>query len=340
MRTISWRKGLVVTVDQTKLPKKLVYLKLKTPKEVAKAIKEMRIRGAPLLGAASALALAQTAYKSKTKTKEGLLRELKKTGKLIKATRPTAVNLFNSIDLVLGEAEKFEGTFKEFKDFVIKKCLEIVEADAKVNYTLSLKGAELIFDGDKVLTHCNAGDLATVQYGTALGVIKAAFRQGKKIQVVATETRPLLQGARLTAFELKRERIPFTLITDNMVGWVMQKGMVDKVVVGADRILMSGHVINKIGTYSIAVLAKHHRIPFYVAAPTSTIDRKSRVGEVVIEERKPEEILSFCGCRIAPKNIKVYNPAFDITPPELVTGIITEKGIVKPTPEDLEKILG
>jgi methylthioribose-1-phosphate isomerase len=330
---------LVVTVDQTKLPEKFVYLKLKTPKEIAEAIKNMKIRGAPLLGAAAALALAQTAYKSKPKTKKDLLEKLEKTSKLIKSTRPTAVNLFNSIDLVLDEAKKYEGAVKEFKDFVVKKCLEIVDMDAQINRMLSLKGAELIVDGDKILTHCNAGELATVQYGTALGVIKAAFRQGKKIQVVATETRPLLQGARLTAFELKKEKIPFILITDNMVGWVMQKGMISKVVVGADRILMSGHVINKIGTYSIAVLAKHHGIPFYVAAPISTIDQKSRVEEVIIEERKPEEILRFCGCKVAPKNTKVYNPAFDITPPELITGIITEKGVIKPTSEELNKVL-
>jgi methylthioribose-1-phosphate isomerase len=330
---------LVVTVDQTKLPEKFVYLKLKTPKEIAEAIKNMKIRGAPLLGAAAALGLAQTAYKSKPKTKKDLLEKLEKTSKLIKSTRPTAVNLFNSIDLVLDEAKKYEGAVKEFKDFVVKKCLEIVDMDAQINRMLSLKGAELIVDGDKILTHCNAGELATVQYGTALGVIKAAFRQGKKIQVVATETRPLLQGARLTAFELKKEKIPFILITDNMVGWVMQKGMISKVVVGADRILMSGHVINKIGTYSIAVLAKHHGIPFYVAAPISTIDQKSRVEEVIIEERKPEEILRFCGCKVAPKNTKVYNPAFDITPPELITGIITEKGVIKPTSEELNKVL-
>lgn len=338
MQTIFWRKGLVVTVDQTKLPEKLTYLKLKTPKEIAKAIKNMKIRGAPLLGAAAALALAQTAYKSKPKTKKDLLERLKKTGELIKGTRPTAVNLFNSIDLILDEAEKYEGNVREFKDFVIKKCLEIVNMDVQVNRILSFKGAELIADGDKILTHCNAGEFATVQYGTALGVIKEAFRQGKKIQVVATETRPLLQGARLTAFELKKEKIPFILITDNMVGWVMQKMMVNKVVVGADRVLMSGHVINKIGTYSIAVLAKHHGIPFYVVAPTSTIDQKSRVEDVVIEERNPEEVLRFCGCRIAPKNTKAYNPAFDITPPELVTGIITEKGIIKPISEELKKV--
>ena len=202
-----------------------------------------------------------------------------------------------------------------------------------------MKGTELFEDGDKILTHCNAGELATVEYGTALGVIRMAYRQGKKIRVVATETRPLLQGARLTAFELKQEKIPFTLITDNMVGWVMQKRMVNKVIVGADRILISGHVINKIGTYTIAVLAKQHGIPFYVAAPTTTIDSKSTVEQVIIEERKPEEILKICGCKIAPEKIQVYNPAFDITPPELVTKIITEKGIVEPKPENLKRIL-
>jgi len=339
LRTIRWKKGLVITVDQTKLPTKLVYLKLKTPKQIAKAIKNMNIRGAPLLGAAAALALAQTAHYSKPKTKDELMEKLRKTGRLIKSTRPTAVNLFNAVDLVLEEAEKYSGKVEDLKNFVVERCLRFVDADAEINYHLSLKGAELFEDGDKILTHCNAGELATVEYGTALGVIRMAYRQGKKIRVVATETRPLLQGARLTAFELKQEKIPFTLITDNMVGWVMQKRMVNKVIVGADRILVSGHVINKIGTYTIAVLAKQHGIPFYVAAPTTTIDSKSTVEQVIIEERKPEEILKICGCKIAPEKIHVYNPAFDITPPELVTKIITEKGIVEPKPENLKRIL-
>ena len=339
MRTIRWKKGLAITVDQTKLPTKLVYLKLKTPKQIAKAIKNMNIRGAPLLGAAAALALAQTAYYSKPKTKDELMEKLRKTEKLIKSTRPTAVNLFNAVDLILEEAEKYSGKVEDLKNFVIECCLRFVDADAEINYHLSLKGAELFEDGDKILTHCNAGELATVEYGTALGVIRMAYRQGKKIRVVATETRPLLQGARLTAFELKQEKIPFTLITDNMVGWVMQKRMVNKVIVGADRILISGHVINKIGTYTIAVLAKQHGIPFYVAAPTTTIDSKSTVEQVIIEERKPEEILKICRCKIAPEKIQVYNPAFDITPPELVTKIITEKGIVEPKPENLKRIL-
>jgi len=339
LKTIRWEKGLIITVDQTKLPNKLVYLKLRNPKQVAEAIKNMKIRGAPLLGAAAALALAQTAYFSKSKTKKKLLKELRKTGEMIRRTRPTAVNLFNAIDTILKKAEEYEDKPENFKDFVVRCCLEIVESDAKINHALSLKGVELIEEGDHILTHCNAGELATVEYGTALGVIRMAYRQGKKIEVFATETRPLLQGARLTAFELKREGIPFVLITDSMVGYVMQKKMVDKVIVGADRILASGHVINKIGTYSIAVLAKNHGLPFYVAAPTSTFDVEKSVEEVVIEERDPKEITEFLGKRIAPKNVKVFNPAFDVTPPDFVTGIITEKGIIRPETEEIRKIL-
>ena len=269
MRTIRWEKGVVVTVDQTKLPEKLVMLRLRSPKEIADAIKRLSIRGAPLIGAAAALALAQTAYKLRKKKRETVLRELERTAKLIRRTRPTAVNLFNALDEILKAAGEYEG--EDLPQYVIRRCLEYVDADAETNRRISLHGAELISDGDTILTHCNAGELATVEYGTALGVIRAAHEQGKKISVIATETRPLLQGARLTAFELKRMKIPFRLITDNMVGYVMFKGLVNKIVVGADRVLSTGHVINKIGTYTIAVLAKRHSIPFYVAAPTTTL---------------------------------------------------------------------
>lgn len=299
----------------------------------------MKIRGAPLIGAAAALALAQTAYHNKSRSVKDFIGKLKKTADLIKSTRPTAVNLFNAVDHILRVAEEFKGDVKELRKNILDECFKLVNKDFDVNRQLSFKGAELIKDGDCILTHCNAGELATVGYGTALGVIKAAFMQGKRISVIATETRPLLQGARLTAFELKKARIPFTLITDNMVGYVMWKGLIQKVIVGADRILLSGHVINKIGTYTIAVLAQKHGIPFYVAAPTLTIDSKSRLEDVVIEERKPEEVLTFMGRRITPKNVRVLNPAFDVTPPELVTGLITEKGIIKPVTEEIKSII-
>jgi len=339
LETIRWKDGVVVTIDQTRLPHKVAYLKLKTPKQIATAITNMNIRGAPLLGATAALALAQTAYRSKAATKEKLIHELERTAVMMRKTRPTAVNLFNSIDTVLQSIKNRVGNVRVLSKFVIRKCLELVEYDAEVNKVLSLKGANLIESGDTVLTHCNAGELATVRYGTALGVIKMAYRQGKEINVIATETRPLLQGSRLTAFELMRESIPVTLITDNMVGYAMQIGLVKKVVVGADRIILSGHVTNKIGTYSIAVLAKKHRIPFYVAAPISTIDNKQSVEEIVIEERNANEVLEFLGKRTAPKGVKALNPAFDITPPELVSGIITERGVLQPKPEHIRKAL-
>jgi methylthioribose-1-phosphate isomerase len=305
---------------------------------MANAIKGMKIRGAPLLGAAAALALAQTAYKSHAKTNEQLFDELEKTASLIRSTRPTAVNLFNAIDTILNTVREHSGDVKEKERFLIKKALEFVDNDAEMNFTISENGARLINDGDVVLTHCNAGELATVEYGTALGIVKIAHKQGKKITVFATETRPLLQGARLTAFELVRENIPVTLITDSMVGYVMERRMVDLVMVGADRILQSGHVINKIGTYTIAVLAKENHIPFYVAAPTTTFDMKSSVEQVVIEERAQEEILKIFNKPIAPEGVRALNPAFDITPPELVTGLVTEKGVISATPDQIKKI--
>ena len=329
MRTIRWEEGVIVTVDQSLLPRRLAFIKLKTPRQVVKALREMRIRGAPLIGAAAALALAQTAYRLRGKPKDRVLPELYKTARLVRASRPTAVNLFNALNQVLGEAESLEDG-RDFADRVVEVCLKFVEADAEMNRRLSIHGAKLISPKDRILTHCNAGAFATVEYGTALGVIREAHQQGKNISVLATETRPMLQGARLTAFELKRMGVSFKLITDGMVGYVMYRGLVDKVIVGADRILASGHVINKIGTYTIAVLAGRHGIPFYVAAPTTTLDLETPLERVVIEERNPREVLEIQGVRIAPRGVEALNPAFDVTPPELVSGIITEKGVVKP----------
>jgi len=329
LRTIRWEEGVIVTVDQSLLPRRLAFIKLKTPRQVVKALREMRIRGAPLIGAAAALALAQTAYRLRGKPKDRVLPELYKTARLVRASRPTAVNLFNALNQVLGEAESLEDG-RDFADRVVEVCLKFVEADAEMNRKLSIHGAKLISPKDRILTHCNAGAFATVEYGTALGVIREAHQQGKNISVLATETRPMLQGARLTAFELKRMGVSFKLITDGMVGYVMYRGLVDKVIVGADRILASGHVINKIGTYTIAVLAGRHGIPFYVAAPTTTLDLETPLERVVIEERNPREVLEIQGVRIAPRGVEALNPAFDVTPPELVSGIITEKGVVKP----------
>jgi len=335
MRTIEWKDGVVVTVDQTKLPTKNVLLKMKKCSEVASAICEMRMRGAPLIGIAATYGLALTAYHSKAKKREQLMKELEESAQILRKTRPTAVNLFWAIDRLLRKAKETVGNEKDVAKAVIDEAKRMAEEDVTVNRMNGKHGSVLIKDEDIVLTHCNAGGLATVEFGTALAVIRVAWEQGKKIKVIATETRPLLQGARLTAYELKRDNIPVTLITDNMVGFVMAKNHVNLVIVGADRIVQDA-VINKIGTYSMAVLAKVHDIPFYVAAPTSTIDLNHISNEVMIEERNPKEVTHFRSRRIAPKGIDVMNPAFDITPMKYVNAIITELGVL--SAEDLNSI--
>jgi len=329
MKTIEWKDGLVITVDQTKLPTKTVLLKMKECDEVADAIRGMKIRGAPLLGVAAAYGLALTAYHSKAETREQLIRELEASATTLRKTRPTAMNTFWAIDRILKKAHETVGGPRDVAKVVVDEAQKIADEDVKVNRKIGEYGSALIKDGDVVLTHCNAGSLATVEYGTALGVIRAAWKQGKRIGVVATETRPQLQGARLTAYELKRDGIPVTLITDNMVGFVMAKNLVSLVIVGADRIVRDA-VINKIGTYAIAVLAKEHGVPFYVAAPTSTLDMDHNSSEVVIEERNPEEVTHFRSKRIAPRGVKAMNPAFDITPMKYVRAIVTEAGVLSP----------
>ena len=327
MRTIEWHDGKVITIDQTKLPHESVTLEMQTCKEIAEAIKTMKIRGAPLLGAAAAYALALTAYHSEAKNTRELIEDLEEAAETIRATRPTAVNLFWAIDQILKKTKEFKGNAQDLTSFVIKEAQKIAEDDVQANRKIGKHGATLIKKGDTILTHCNAGALATCDFGTALGVVRTAWTQGKRIKVFATETRPLLQGARLTTYELKSEGIPVTLITDNMVGFVMQKGLIDKVIVGADRIVQDA-VINKIGTFTVAVLAKEHKIPFYVAAPMSTLDLTRKSSDVVIEERKPEEITHIGGQRIATEGVNVMNPAFDVTPLKYVTAIITETGIL------------
>jgi len=328
MRTIEWRDGTVVTIDQTELPLETVVLEMKNVTEVAEAIKTMKIRGAPLLGAAAAFALALVAYHSKAEKKGELIDELEKAAETLKETRPTAVNLFWAIDRILNGARGFSGNVKDLATFIVEEAQKIADEDAAANRLIGRHGAELIHDEDVILTHCNAGALATVEYGTALGVIRAAWEQGKKIKVVATETRPKLQGARLTAYELKRDGIPVTLITDNMVGYVMYKQLVSKVIVGADRIVRDA-VINKVGTYAIAVLAKEHNIPFYVAAPKSTFDLAHSSADVTIEERPWEEVTHIGSQMIAPEGVNVLNPAFDITPLKYVTAVICEDGVLR-----------
>ncbi len=295
---------------------------------MAEAIKNMRVRGAPLLGAAAAFGIALTAYHSKANCNAELLAELEEAATTIKRTRPTAVNLFWAADRVLNKAQAFSGNMKELKNLVVGEAKKIADEDAEANHAIGKNGAALIKDGDTILTHCNAGELATVEYGTALGVVRAAWAQGKKIKVIADETRPLLQGARLTAYELMRDGIPVTLITDNMVAHIMSKGLVNIVVVGADRIVQDA-VFNKIGTYGVAILAKEHNVPFYVAAPKSTFDLTRKAADVVIEERTPEEVTCIGGTQIAPSGVQVFNPAFDATPLKYVSGIICETGIYR-----------
>ncbi len=327
MRTIEWRSGKVVTINQLKLPMETEFLEMQSYSEVAEAIKTMKIRGAPLLGAAAAYALALVAYHSKAKTRNKLIGELERAAETLKRTRPTAVNLFWAVDRVLNKARSLNGSPRELAEAVVMEAEKIAEEDAAANRLIGKHGAALIEDGDTVLTHCNAGALATVEYGTALGVIRAAVEQGKKVRVIATETRPKLQGARLTAYELKRDGIPVKLIADTMVGYVMYKRMVNRVVVGADRIVQDA-VINKIGTYQIAILAKEHGIPFYVVAPKSTFDLGHKAAEIVIEERSPEEVTFIGSERIAPEGVEALNPAFDITPLKYVTAIICEEGVI------------
>ena len=326
---IRWQNGTVVTLDQTKLPLQEVTLEIKAVEQMAEAIKSLRVRGAPLLGAAAGFGVALAAYHSKANRKEKFLVELEDAGAIIKRQRPTAVNLFWGVDRVLSKARSVSGDVKAVKQAVILEAQKIADEDAEQNFAIGKNGSVLIEDGDTILTHCNAGELATVEYGTALGVIRAAWKEGKKIKVIADETRPLLQGARLTCYELKRDGIPVTLITDNMAGYVMSKGLVDKVIVGADRIVQDA-VINKIGTFSVAVLAHEHGIPFYVAAPKSTFDLKHKASDVIIEERNPEEVTCVGSLQIAADSVNVMNPAFDVTPLKYVSAIICETQIYYP----------
>ena len=330
MRTIELRGKEVLLIDQTALPERLRIIRCRGPEDVAEAIREMRIRGAPVLGAAAGMALALTAMRSRARTRSGLLRDLKRSSRIIEKTRPTAVNLFVGLRRVMRAAmgaEDLEGTRRA----VIEEALRMAEEDVEVNMRIGRNGARLLRDGDVVMTHCNAGALATVDYGTALGVIRSAWKEGKRVRVIACETRPLLQGARLTAWELKRDGIPVTVITDNMAGSIMRSEKISAVIVGADRIASNGDTANKIGTYSLAVLASAHRVPFYVAAPTSTIDMSISTGEdIPIEHRSPDEVIFIGRKRLVPEGVPVRNPAFDVTPASLISAIITEKGVVRP----------
>lgn len=337
--TIEWKENTVVMIDQTRLPGEESYVECKTYEDVADAIKRMVIRGAPAIGVAAAMGIALGANSLRTTKRDEFTAEVKRIAGVILRTRPTAVNLAWAVKRMLGILDEAEGDVEQLKSRLVGEARYILEEDIDTCKRIGQTGAELIRDNSIVLTHCNAGALATGGYGTALGVIRAAVEGGKKIEVIATETRPFLQGARLTAWELDRDGIPVSLITDNMAGYIMSKGMVNAVVVGADRIAANGDVANKIGTYTISVLARSHNIPFYVAAPMSTIDFDCPGGESIpIEERNPDEVTHISGIRIAPE-VNVYNPAFDITPNENISAIITEKGIVvKPFAVNLLKL--
>jgi methylthioribose-1-phosphate isomerase len=323
MKTIEWKDGKVFLIDQTKLPKK------------------MKIRGAPAIGVAAAFGIALAAYSSKADTYKEFSLDMKKAKNCLALTRPTAVNLFWAIERMLNliNIKKDVDLFK-LKDIILQEAENIAREDIEINKAMGRFGASLIKDGDNILTHCNAGALATVDHGTALGVIRTAFKEGKKLHVYVDETRPVLQGARLTAWELMQEKIPFTLITDNMAGFLMFQKKVNLIIVGADRISRNGDVVNKIGTYSLSVLARENKVPFYVAAPISTIDVSLRSGkEIPIEERDHKEITHILGKQITPAGVKVFNPAFDLTPHDYVEAIITEKGIIrKPFEENVRAV--
>jgi methylthioribose-1-phosphate isomerase len=332
--TIEWQGDTIVMVDQRKLPAQEVYLRCRTSQEVAKAIRTMVIRGAPAIGVAAAMGIALGMRKSTAKGTKQFAVEFQKTCDMMAATRPTAVNLFWAIERMkrtFSEGALAGESPEELATRLEKEARGIHDEDVANCRTMGAFGAALVPDGARVLTHCNAGALATAGYGSALGVIRAAVEQGKKVAVFADETRPFLQGARLTAWELVREGISTTVITESMAGPLMRAGEVDVVVVGADRIAANGDTANKIGTYTVAVLAHEHKIPFYVAAPLSTIDLATPDGDhIPIEERDQREVSHLGASRLTPEGAKIRNPAFDVTPHRYITGIITEKGVFQP----------
>jgi len=340
MKAIEWLDDRVRILDQTRLPQKEVYLELSRYQDIASAIAELKIRGAPAIGVAGAYAVALGALKIKATAKADFMQKLRAISQTLASTRPTARNLFRALDRMLKVAEAGKDV-DQIKTALVSEAIAIHTEEAEATLKLSQLGAELVKDGFTVLTHCNTGALATAGYGTAFGIIRQAHEQGKRIRVLATETRPLLQGARITAWELQQAGIPFKLITDSMAGYFMSRGEVDCVIVGADRIASNGDTANKIGTYTLAVLAKENNIPFYVAAPTTTIDPSLASGaDIPIEQRSPSEVTHIQGIAIAPEGIDVANPAFDVTPHPYITAIITESGIIRqPFGEGIKKIL-
>ena len=332
IRTIGWENNAIKIIDQTKLPAKLVYLRIRDLPALWQAIKGLKVRGAPALGAAAALGV----YLGVKDVPEGnpgrLLRELEKVIRYLASARPTARNLFWGLERMRRVAvENREKPAAEIKKLLFRQALQVIEDDRVICRRIGLYGAELIKDRDRILTVCNAGILATIDYGTALGVLYKAAQQGKRIKVYSCETRPLLQGARLTTWELSQSGIDVTLICDNMAATLMQQKKIDKVIAGADRIAANGDTANKIGTYNLAVLAHYHQIPFYIAAPGSTFDLRAKTGkEILIEQRDPKEVSElFFRQPVAARGVKIYNPAFDVTPHRLISALITERGIIR-----------
>jgi len=340
--TISYSNGQLHIIDCTRLPTELVTIELKTLQECFDAIRALKVRGAPAIGVAAGYSLTLVSNASKAETTEEYLKELDAAGEYLKTSRPTAVNLFWAIDRVVNFAKSHaDKDVASIKALVEAEAVAIQNEDIEMCRKIGEYGLTLLKDGDGVLTHCNAGVLATSKYGTATAPMYLAHERGMKLRIFADETRPLLQGARMTAFELQAAGLDVTLICDNMAGMVMSQGKINAVITGADRIAANGDTANKIGTYSVAILAKHHNIPFYIAAPSSTVDFSTKSGaDIIIEERKSEEITCGFGKQTAPTGIKTYNPAFDVTPHELICGIITEKGIVYPNfTENLQKMI-
>ena len=331
METIRWENNKLRLLDQTKLPLTEEYIYAEDYQTVGEAIKELRVRGAPAIGVSAAYGLYLGIKNARVKSKHELIELTNKVADELSQTRPTAVNLKWSLNRMLNKlTETNIDDVESLKELLLKEAHKIWEEDIETNKAIGRNGQELIPDGAGILNHCNAGALATAGYGTSLGVIRAAREAGKEVRAYINETRPLLQGARLTTWEMLQENIESYLITDNMAAYLMKQGKVDMVIVGADRIASNGDTANKIGTYGLAILAKHHQIPFYVAAPFSTVDFSLSAGnEIPIEERNEREVTHIKENRIAPEGVKVWNPSFDVTPSELIDAIITEKAVIR-----------
>jgi methylthioribose-1-phosphate isomerase len=342
-KTIEWRGDRVRILDQRRLPQEVRYLDCRDASGVAQAIRTMAIRGAPAIGVAAAMGIALAAKKARFIDPRAFTKATEKVCQQMRETRPTAVNLFWAVDRMKRILDQIPiHGVEETKERLVKQALQILAEDIEVNRKIGMYGKKLIKNGDGVLTHCNAGALATGGYGTALGVMYAAWGEGKRFHVFVDETRPMLQGCRLTAWELVQEKIPATVITDNMAGVLMKEGKINLVLVGADRIARNGDTANKIGTYGLAVLSKWHGVPFYVAAPTSTLDLTLASGsDIPIEQRDTREVTHFRGSPITPKGVKAFNPAFDVTPHSMIRAIIIEKGLVrKPFERNLRRMMG